>query len=103
MSGKRESTRMRRAAALPTYTSYCGAAYHHSRVPAIMPATNLSVVAISRRDCAARPEIEEANRRSADDGLPDGEVKDLEELRLVSLEKEQSDDAREVQDLNDED
>src|SRR3954447_7529345 len=99
-SWKRASRRRIGSAAAPTYASYAGAAYHHSSTPASAPARNLSTL---RSMHARRPDVEERDGRAADDGLPDRQVEELEEVGLVFADEEQRHDAHEVQELDQED
>src|ERR1051326_5859067 len=96
-SWKRASTRRTGSPAAATNASYAGAAYHHSSAPASAPAANLSA---SRHMHARRPDVEERDGRAADDGLPDREVEELEEVRLVAVDEEERHDADEIQELD---
>src|SRR5437016_9709359 len=96
-SWKRASRRRIGSAAAPTTASYAGAANHHSSAPTSAPAKNLSPL---RSMHARRPDVEERDGGAADDGLPDREVEELEEVGLVAIDEEERHDAREVQDLD---
>src|SRR4051812_13210817 len=81
-SWKRASRRRTGSAAAPTNASYAGAAYHQSSAPASAPARNLSAF---RHMHARGPDVEERDGGAADDGLPNREVEELEEIGLVAI------------------
>src|SRR5438128_4023556 len=96
-SWKRASRWRIGSAAAPTKASYVGAANHHSSAPTSAPARNLSPL---RSMHARRPDVEERDGGAADDGLPDRQMEELEEVGLVAVDEEERHDAREVQELD---
>src|ERR1043166_6177381 len=96
-SRKRESRWSPGSAAAATTPSYTGAAYHQSSAPASAPAANLSAF---RHMHARRPDVEKRDRGAADDGLPDRQVEELEEVGFVAVDEEERHDADEIQNLD---